>query len=384
MVNHALTNDLFTIFYQPKLNLRTRKIESAEALVRIISENGKVIPPDNFIPGAEKNGSIIEIDKWVINRIIEDARYISMMAEEDITISFNVSGLHFNKVNFLENLSNMFRFTNDFISRFEIELTEGALIENVEDAMEKMRAIKKMGFKLAIDDFGTGYSSLVYLKDFPIDCLKIDKVFVDEIPGNEKTVKIVDSIIYLAKKLGLKIVAEGVETAEQLVWLHQNSCDEIQGYIYSKPLPVNIFAKFVKATNEPESKRKYIIWDTSYSIGHYVFDTHHMIIANILNKLYEEISEKELNNRTDIQEYIILLDRYVKIHFRAEEDFMKNNHYPDMDEHINVHRQFEQTLDELKGDISQGKKKLDHALFMMLKDWLQNHELRYDKLFMPV
>jgi len=378
LIEKALKDSLFTLYYQPKIDLATKKIASIEALIRI-EESGELILPNAFIPYAEKSGSIIDIDKWVFNRLIEDSRYISMMTQEDITISFNVSAIHFEQSDFLENLENIFNFTTDFISQFEIELTEYSFIKDIKDTISKMYALKEKGFSLSIDDFGTGYSSLLYLKDFPIDSIKIDKAFIDDIGYNEKTVKIIESIIYLAKKLDLKIVAEGVETIKQVTWLYENGCDEIQGYYYSKPLPMDKLIKFIRVINKPVAQNSYINWGKKYSVDNYAFDTHHMIIANILNSLYVELKNEKMEEKSDVNIYFSLLERYVDIHFKAEEEYMEEINYPDIKTHIELHRKFEEILDEFKRNLSASSKKNSYDLFKILKEWFVNHELNIDK-----
>ena len=378
IIKRALKENLFTLYYQPKVNLHTNKIESAEALIRI-EDNGTVIMPDDFIAEAEKSGDIIEIDRWVFNRIIEDARYISMMYQEGLNISFNMSFKHFTQPYFLENLENIFNFTTDFLSKFEIELTEYAFVDNVKDAISKMSILKEKGFNIAIDDFGTGFSSLLHLKEFPIDTLKIDKVFIDGIINDEKSVKIIESIIFLANKLDLKVVAEGVEEVEQVTWLYENGCDEIQGYYYSEPLPINKFIKFVKAVNQIGNKNAFIVWSEKYVINNYAFDTHHMIIASLLNKLHAELRDKSMQEKTEVKEYFSLLYKYIDIHFETEEKFMKNSKYPNRDSHIKSHQEFKELLDAFGRNLSTSSKKNSYDLFIMLKDWFLNHELIMDK-----
>ncbi|MEN4053425.1 MULTISPECIES: EAL domain-containing protein [Sulfurimonas] len=380
-IQKAIQNNLFTLYYQPKINLHTKKVESAEALIRLEGKDG-IIMPSEFIPQAEESGEIIDIDRWVFNRLIEDSRYISMMAQDDITISFNVSSTHFRQDCFLENLENIFNFTTDFLSQFEIELTEYALIDDVQGTISKMNTLKEKGFKIAIDDFGTGYSSLLYLKDFPIDTIKIDKAFVDGIENDdEKTLKIIDSIIYLAKKLDLNVVAEGAESMKQVTWLYENQCDEVQGYYYSKPLPIDKFVKFVKAVNEIDDPNAYIVWSEKYSVNNYAFDTQHMIIASLLNKLYEELKNKDMAEKTDVNIYFSLLDRYIDIHFKAEEKFMSDMNYADIDAHINAHHEFKKLLKEFGTNLSLSSKKNSYDLFVILKEWFIRHELTMDKKF---
>ena len=309
LLQKALDNNLFTLYYQPKINLHSKKVESVEALIRIKKSDNSLIYPNEFIATAEKTGDILEIDRWVFRQLVEDSRYISMITQDDIKISFNISASSFLEDNFLENLGNIFNFTTDFNSTFEIELTEYSLIKDIQKSIKIMNSLKQMGFKLALDDFGTGYASLSYLKDFPIDCIKLDKTFIDDIEKNDKTTKIIDSIIYLAKQLELTTVAEGVEETNQVVWLHKHKCDEIQGYYYSKPLTIQQLVKFIKAINKRDKQNSFIVWSKKYSVGNYAFDTQHMIIASILNNIYKELQENK--NISDISDYFELLDRYV-------------------------------------------------------------------------
>ena len=378
LIKKALDNQLFTLYYQPKINLHTNKIDSAEALIRI-EDNGEIIMPAEFISQAEKSDDIIEIDRWVFNRLIEDSRYISLLSQNDINISFNISSKHFTKSCFLENLDKIFNFTTDFLSKFEMELTEYALIDNVKDATLKMDILKEKGFDIAIDDFGTGYSSLLALKDFPVDTIKIDKAFIDGMADDEKCIKIIESIIFLAKKLDMKVVAEGVEDVEQVTWLYENGCDEIQGYYYSEPLPINKFIKFVKAVNQTQYKNKFIVWSDKYSVNNYAFDTQHMIIASILNKLHEELKDKKMTEKTDVKEYFSLLERYIDIHFKAEEKFMKKNNYPKIASHIKAHNEFKKLLEDFNKNLSDSSKKNSYDLFILLKEWFLKHELMMDK-----
>jgi len=379
IIDEAFDKDLFVLYYQPKINLGTKKVESAEALIRIEHEDGKIIYPNDFIPLAEKNNKIVDIDRWVFKQLIEDSRYISMMTQEPISISFNVSTSSFLEDDFLQNLSDIFNFTTDFDSVFEIELTEHSLLQDVKKSIQKMNKLKEMGFKLSLDDFGTGYASLSHLRDFPIDCIKIDKIFIDELEIDDKTTKIVESIIYLAKKLEIKVVAQGIEETAQVVWLHEHNCDEIQGYYYSKPLPIAKFTKFVKAINQRDRENSFIVWSKKYSVGNYAFDTQHMIIASILNNLYKEI--KANKHISDVGDYFELLDRYIVVHFEAEEKYMRDTQYKGIKAHIKAHDDFKKIFENFKNS-GVSNKEDSIKLFKILKEWLTSHELGFDKLFL--
>jgi len=380
IVKEALKNDLFELYYQPKIDLKSKKVKSVEALIRIKNKDGSIIYPKEFLFDIA-NDDIIELDKWVFRQLIEDSRYISMMTLEKLNISFNVSSKSFLEDDFLENIGNIFRFTTDFNSIFEIEINEYSLVQDIDKSIEIMNTLKEMGFKLSLDDFGTRYASLSCLKEFPIDCIKIDKTFIDEIEANDKTTKIIESVIKLAKNLGLKTIAEGVEQTNQVVWLYENRCDEVQGYYYSKALPIAQFVKFTKAINQRKRENSFIVWSEKYSVGNYAFDTQHMIIASILNNLYKEIKEnKEIS---DVKDYFELLDRYIKVHFHAEEIYMKNINYKNMEIHIKEHQEFIELFNNFKNNLSSNRDD-SIKLFKMLKTWLTGHELAFDKKFIKL
>lgn len=248
LIKEALKEDKFLLFYQPKVNILTNKITGAEALIRMLGKDGEIISPGLFIPIAEESNLIVEIGYWVIERLFKDVKYINSKINEKIKFSFNISINHFAKGDFVDRIKDLIEKHVNEMENFEmeIEITEWAMMRDRENSIKKMYKLKELGFKLIIDDFGTGYSSLGYLKNFPIDYIKIDKSFTDEILKDEKTEKIVSSIIYLAKQLNLGITVEGVETKEQIEWFKKNNCYEFQGYYFSEPLPIENFITYVK------------------------------------------------------------------------------------------------------------------------------------------
>lgn len=381
LIKKALQQNLFVLYYQPKIDLHTKKVKSVEALIRIV-ENDKLIMPNDFLPIAKESGDILEIQRWVFKQVVEDSRYISMMTQENLSISFNISATHFMQASFVDELEEIFDFTTDFISNFELELTEYALIADIEDALIKIEKLKEKGFKIAIDDFGTGHATFSYLKDFPIDVIKIDKSFIDEIELKDKGTKIVDSMLYLAKVLDLKVVAKGVEKVKQVQWLFDHGCDEIQGFYYSKALGVEKLVKFIKAVNQPISKDDYIVWSKKYSVDNYAFDTHHMIIASLLNKLYKELKDKEMQHKSEVSSYFTLLNRYIEIHFKAEEEYMQEIGYSDIKHHIELHHEFQVVLKDFKDSLTASNRTNVYTLFKILKDWLIQHELKEDRLIL--
>jgi len=379
-IKSAIQKKLFTLYYQPKMNLKTQKIKSCEALIRLIID-GKIISPDNFIPQAEKDGSIVEIDKWVFKKLVEDARNIfTKTFEEEITISFNVSAKHFSRDDIYKNLVDIFDNTHDFNSKFEIEITESAIMEDKQKSIDTVKKLNEAGFKLALDDFGTGYASLTYLRDLPIDTLEIDKTFIDEMMINEKTLAIVDAVLYLSKNIKIKNVAEGVENIEQAELLYQTKCDEIQGYYYSKPLPIEKFILYVLSINQPKQKKQFILWSDAYATGLKAIDSQHMIIVNLLNGLYTVLQDEELRKKTTIKDFLEIIDDYILTHFETKKNIMQKYNYPKIKEHMIQYENFVKLFNEYKKVLPVTINERDFSnLFELLKEWFSNQELKADK-----
>ncbi|GAB6044783.1 hypothetical protein JCM11957_03810 [Caminibacter profundus] len=381
-INNIIKNDNFILYYQPKINLHTQKIEGAEALIRIKIGN-RIIFPNEFIPHAEKSGEIIDIDRWVMKKIIEDSRNIFTKTNQAINISFNVSAKHFLIDDFEENLTNIFTSTKDFNSKFQIEITESAIINNTNLAIKKMHNLKNAGFSLSLDDFGTGYSSLKYFKDFPIYNIKIDKYFIDHL-NDKKSLAIVEAIIFLSKKLNISTTAEGIEEIYQVDKLKEIGCDEIQGYYYSKPLPIKKFITFVKAVNKPTNSQ-FIIWsDEKYGVGDYSIDTDHMILTNILNNVYNILTNKEERKKENLNRFIEILDDYIHKHFEKEFNFMKKYNYPYIKDHVNQHKKLLKNFNEFKKSLTSSNERNLHNLFNIVKNWLIKHEITKDKKMVEI
>ncbi|MCU7940530.1 MAG: EAL domain-containing protein, partial [gamma proteobacterium symbiont of Bathyaustriella thionipta] len=245
----AISKDELRLYYQPQYSLKNRQIMGAEVLIRwFIDDNGiqKMIPPDYFIPIAEDSGLIIEIGEWII---INACKQIKTWIDEGLTItqiSVNISARQFLDNGFMNSISEALHQAKLAPEHLELEITESMLIGDTKRIELQLSRLKKMGIKIALDDFGTGYSSLSYLKNFPIDVLKIDQSFVKEMTEESKDAKIARAIIEMGHSLGQKIVAEGVETEDQLIYLSQHHCDIIQGYYFSKPLPAHKMNSFLK------------------------------------------------------------------------------------------------------------------------------------------
>jgi len=233
-IKKALNNDEFFVVYQPKLNLTTNECTKFEALIRWNSPTRGIVSPLDFIEVAEDIGLIVPIGQWVLEQSCIFVKKVQQLTGKQITVSVNVSSLQILKEDYVKSvLSTLISFGLRPKS-IELEITESVLIEYLSTSVERLRQLSALGVDIAIDDFGKGYSSLAYLKQLPITLLKIDKLFIDDI--NEKGTSLVDHIIDIGHHLGLKVIAEGVETKHQTDYLIASKCDFIQGYYYSRPL----------------------------------------------------------------------------------------------------------------------------------------------------
>lgn len=236
-LRQAIEKDEFVVFYQPKVSLETGKITSMEALVRWRNPNRGLVMPSEFIPLAEEAGYIIPISQKVIEKTCLQLRDWKNRDVYDGKIAVNLSAVQFYHENLWETVKSALHIAKIEATSLEFEITEGMVMQDLSHSIQQMKTLKEMGISLALDDFGVGYSSLGNLKDFPIDTLKIDRSFVWDLEDSERDRMLVASIVTLAHNLDIKVVAEGVETELQVEALAEMGCEEIQGYIFSKPVP---------------------------------------------------------------------------------------------------------------------------------------------------
>lgn len=234
----AFSSERLFLHYQPQLDLNSRKVIGAEALLRWKNNDGQFIPPDKFIPLAEQSGMIIPIGAWVLRQSIAQLRRLIDMGFEKFRMSINVSYVQFRDPGFLKILVDNINYYSVPAEQIEIELTESIAIDSLAFINTKINQIRALGVTVAMDDFGTGYSSLSILNRLTFDRLKIDRSFIKNIDGSSSDNNIVRVIVNLAKSFGVKVVAEGVESSEQETYLKQLGCDEVQGYLYAKPMDV--------------------------------------------------------------------------------------------------------------------------------------------------
>lgn len=247
----ALERDEFVLHYQPKLDLGTGEVVGAEALIRWQKPGHGWVYPSDFIGVAEDSGLIVPLSKWVLAQACRQACAWQAAGLPRLCMSVNVSAIDFRQRGFVEGIEQVLKQTGLDPSLLELEITEGVLMQNVDATVTALNRIKAMGVRLAIDDFGTGYSSLSYLRRFPIDVLKIDQSFIRGLSRDINDAALVSAIISLGKSLKLTIIAEGVETLEQLDFLKAHQCEEGQGYYFSKAVAPDDFVHYLTSVKSP-------------------------------------------------------------------------------------------------------------------------------------
>ncbi|MGK9066732.1 sensor domain-containing protein [Stutzerimonas chloritidismutans] len=238
-LRRALVQNELEIFYQPKLCLRTGRLQGLEALLRWHHPEKGMIRPDQFISVAEETGLIIPIGKWVAREACRMSKQLAALGNGTPHMAINLSPKQFSDPELVDSIARVLAEEGLPPEMLELELTESLLLEATDETRQQLIGLKALGVTLAMDDFGTGYSSLSYLKKFPIDVIKIDRSFIKDIPGNQDDMEITSAVIAMARNLRLKVVAEGVETPEQLAFLRQHRCDIGQGYLFDRPIPGN-------------------------------------------------------------------------------------------------------------------------------------------------
>ncbi len=247
LIRHGLKDDSFSVYYQPKIEISSGKIAGMEALVRFETPNKGIISPIVFIPVSEETGQIIDIGEIVLRKACFATKKWVDAGLFDGRVAVNLSAVQFTQSNLVTQIASILKESKLPAKHLELEITEGTVMDSPQAAIDTMLQIRAMGIHLSLDDFGTGYSSLAYLKKFPLNTLKIDKAFVDDIEESEQGRNMVATIVTIAHNLGMDVVAEGVETNQQLSFLSGLRCEQLQGYLYSKPLATEHFQKYLLA-----------------------------------------------------------------------------------------------------------------------------------------
>ncbi len=268
-LRNAIAENRLVLHYQPQVDIITGKIIGVEALIRIMHPQRGVISPVEFISVAEETGLILPMGAWVIKEACRQMQLWHREKNADLIIAVNLSPLQLHQSNLIETVSQALKESGLAARYLELEFTESAIMHNVRETVSIMNRFKAMGVHLSIDDFGTGYSSLAYLKQFPVDKLKIDQSFVSNITQDPSDAAIVQAIIALAKTLGMTTIAEGVETEAQLGYLRSVNCKDMQGYLYSRPLPADEFEELLirgKTLSDNKSEKILLLVDDEENV----------------------------------------------------------------------------------------------------------------------
>lgn len=259
----SLTQDHFELYYQPLFTLEHNTLVGAEALIRWHHPEKGMFSPDKFIALAEQSGLINELGDWIVAQACRDIKTFIKLGIPAIRMAINISPVQFRRKDFLQHMLMILEELNVSADFIELEITEGAVMDNVDQAIDTMQALHDAGFQLAMDDFGTGYSSLSYLKRFPIQKVKIDRSFISELENDDNSKSIATAIIQMSHSLGLHVLAEGVETKEQLQYLKDEKCDYVQGYYTGRPMPASEFIKTFAVSEEGVNSNEVLTLSTT-------------------------------------------------------------------------------------------------------------------------
>jgi EAL domain-containing protein (putative c-di-GMP-specific phosphodiesterase class I) len=256
-LRRALERGELLLYYQPQAEVGTNRIFGVEALIRWQHPTLGLVAPDRFIGLAEETGLIVPIGEWVLRQACEQGRAWHDAGVDNLTIAVNISVRQFLQPDLAGVIGQVLARSGLPARCLELEITESTAMEDLEASAQILRALQDMGVRIAIDDFGTGHSSLSYLKNFPIQTLKIDRSFVKDIPGDPNDAAIVSAAIAMAHSLGLTVIAEGVETEEQIEFLRDRACDAFQGYLISQPLPAHEAMLGIELQASPARRRSH-------------------------------------------------------------------------------------------------------------------------------
>jgi diguanylate cyclase (GGDEF)-like protein len=243
-LRHALVNDELALYFQPQLDLEGNLV-SAETLLRWLHPQHGLVEPDTFVPVAEESGQILQISEWVLREALALTREWIDICQEPVCISLNISAVHFHQVGFANQIQQILEESGVNPKHLTLEIHEGTLVENFEEATEKVLQLKKLGVRFSIDCFGIGYASIAYIRRLPVDQLKIDRSFIRDIISDPKDANLVETIITMAKMMEIEVVAIGVDSDAQMNFLRDKGCKIFQGYYFSRPLPVDQFLTYL-------------------------------------------------------------------------------------------------------------------------------------------
>lgn len=281
----ALENEQFILYYQPIINADNDQITNIEVLLRWQHPDHGLLSPDLFLSLCENTGLIVPLGSWVLRSACEQLKKWHAMGYPKLNLSVNISPRQLNYPGFLELITEVLHINDISSSCLQLEITENIILQNVESNIKLLKILSDLGIQLSLDDFGTGYSSLNYLKQFPFNILKIDKTFVADMTTNITSFAIVESIIALGKSLGLTLIAEGVESENQLYMLKKMRCDKVQGYLYSKPISVEEFTQLL-LTSDRISKHQISVNDADPYQYKILESEHYTQVVNVITQSF--------------------------------------------------------------------------------------------------
>ncbi len=378
----ALENHEFEIHYQPQLDLTTKKICGFEALLRWHNQDLGSIPPSVFIVVAEFNHLIIPIGEWVLRNACYFIKKLQNKGHTEFTVAVNVSVIQLMQDDFVDSVFRILDLINLEPKYLELEITESVFIESHDVIFEKLMFLRDRGIIIALDDFGKEYSALGDLQYLPIDILKVDKTFIDSILNNDKHVCIADMIIMLGRKMGMTVLAEGVETQEQMDYLIQNQCHRMQGFLFSKPVPGNEILYTLNKKSEDDTYIYGFEWMAKYSIHIDSIDAQHKKMFGIGNKLSKHVFSEESFNEKELRSIFQELKDYTEYHFKYEEDYMLAYGYAYLETHKGEHKIFIERVQNAYANLNNYMEK-DYLVYLidMVSVWISNHILREDLKF---
>ena len=381
-LQQAIRTNQLVLHYQPQLDIATEQIIGAEALVRWQHPELGLIFPDQFIPMAEKAGMIGNLTHWVIDKAVHQEQ-IWQTDGLSLPVSVNISAIDITSLTLPEHLAQLLEDKKLNPTQLTLEVTEGALMGELVTSLDILTRLRLKGFGLSIDDFGTGYSSLSQLHRVPFSELKIDRSFVSNIEHDDEARAIVKTCIILAHELKMKVVAEGLETTEQLLILKRLNCDYAQGYFFSKPLEASTFKEFLlshqaseryieqqhKRLIENESSEP-LVWSKKYKVGIGIIDEDHKQLIYLLDqcrKVADKQSSEILMNKV-INDLIL----YTQTHFKREEALMAACEYPNFEKHHKIHQAIIKQVENMHEQLVQGTVSRT-KLIIFLTEWLVSH-----------
>ena len=390
LLETALVNNDLDFYIQPQICSDTRQVIGGELLVRWFKSDGEIVPPTMFVDFPEKGEFAEKFLKWSIQRIATILKDVHQLVGTWIPLSMNLSPAHIHDDELVRHLTAEIHRHRIPRGILEIEITERILAEDPDSVLRNLSYLSNEGFKIAIDDFGTGYSSLSYLRKFPINRLKIDRVFINNLEENEEDRLLITSIILLAHVLGLETIAEGVEDTFQASFLKDTGCEYFQGYLTGKPMPIIDFISFIKENKTNlswqdipinilkdkniQSKAKSIKWKKSFSTDIVSIDNEHRILIDRLNRFIEAGG-----NQDEIIRVLDEISSEAMDHFNHEERIMRNINYPRYAAHAEKHKWLLADISKRRLEIENSKEDANFSeIVRYIKYWLLRHLVSED------